>query len=299
MAPSNLLEAFRLSETLGQLAYRVWYFPSLRYDEDQRDNTVNAKRQQVQILFARWKQAESWFNPELLKIPLATVRAWMDESEALRLYRFAIEDLYRQQEHVLDEAGERLMSLSSRLASAPNDAYWALSTADAKFQTVRLSTGEDVTVSYGQYRAILATRREQSDRALAFRALHETYQNSLNTYATLYNGVCQRDWFQARARGYASTLEAALHGDNIPTSVVENLIETTRAGVGPLQRYHRLRRKTLGVPSYHVYDYSIPLVTFEKKYQYRPRPRLDRRIGRAARGRVPGADARGICRRLD
>ncbi len=32
----------------------------------------------------------------------------MDQSEPLRLYRFAIEDLYRQQEHVLDEAGERL-----------------------------------------------------------------------------------------------------------------------------------------------------------------------------------------------
>jgi oligoendopeptidase F len=264
----RLLEAFRLSEELGQLAYRVWYFPSLRYDEDQRDNAVNARRQQVQILFARWKQAESWFNPELLKIPLVTVRTWMDQSEDLRLYRFAIEDLYRQQEHVLDEAGERLMSLSSRLASGPNDAYWALSTADATFPTVRLSTGEEVTVSYGQYRAILATRRNQDDRAVAFRALHETYRKSLNTYATLYTAVCQRDWFQARARGYKTTLDAALHGDNIPPSVVENLIETTRAGVEPLRRYHRLRRRTLGVPSYHVYDYSIPLVTFDRKYHY-------------------------------
>jgi oligoendopeptidase F len=266
--PDRLLGAFKLSEELGQLAYRVWYFPSLRYDEDQRDNTVNARRQQVQILFARWKQAESWFNPELLKIPLATVREWMERSEPLRLYRFAIEDLYRQQEHVLDEAGERLMSLASRLASSPNDAYWALSTADAKFPTITLSTGEQVTVSYGQYRAILATRREQSDRAAAFKALHDTYQSTLNTYATLYNAVCQRDWFQARARGYTSTLEGALHGDNIPTSVVENLIETTRAGVEPLRRYHRLRRRALGVPSYHVYDFSIPLVTFDRKYEY-------------------------------
>jgi oligoendopeptidase F len=263
-----LLRAFRLSEELGQLAYKVWYFPSLQYDEDQRDNAVNAKRQQVQILFARLSQAESWFNPELLAIPLDNVRGWMTESEALRLYRFAIENLYRQQEHVLDEAGEKLMSLSSRLASAPNDAYWALSTADAKFPTITLSTGEDVTVSYGQYRALLATRREQSDREAAFRALHDTYRNALNTYASLYNGVCQRDWFQARARGYTSTLEAALHGDNIPTSVVENLIETTRAGVEPLRRYHRLRRKALGVPSYQVYDFSIPLVTFDKKYPY-------------------------------
>jgi oligoendopeptidase F len=266
--PDTLLHAFRLSEAVGQLAYRVWYYPSLQYDEDQRDNTINAKRQQVQILFARLSQAESWFNPELLAIPLATVRGWMERSEPLQVYRFAIENLYRQQEHVLDEAGEKLMSLASRLSASSNDAYWALSTADAKFATITLSDGEPVTVSYGQYRALLATRREQADREAAFRALHETYKSALNTYASLYNGVCQRDWFHARARGYTSTLEAALHGDNIPPSVVENLIETTRAGVEPLRRYHRLRRKALGVPSYQVYDFSIPLVTFDKKYQY-------------------------------
>jgi len=266
--PGELLTAFRLSEQLGQLAYRVWYYPSLQYDEDQRDNTVNARRQQVQILFARLSQAESWFNPELLSIPLEVVRGWMEQSDDLRVYRFAIENLYRQQEHVLDEAGEKLMSLSSRLASAPNDAYWALSTADAKFPTITLASGEQVTVSYGQYRALLATRREQSDRETAFTALHETYKSAQNTYASLYNGVCQRDWFHARARGYKSTLDAALHGDNIPTSVVENLIETTRAGVEPLRRYHRLRRRALGVPTYQVYDFAIPLVTFDKKYQY-------------------------------
>jgi oligoendopeptidase F len=266
--PDQLLAAFRLSEELGQLAYRVWYFPSLRHDEDQRDNSVNARRQQVQLLFARWKQAESWFNPELLGIPLETVRGWMDQSEPLRLYRFAIEDLYRQQEHVLDENGERLMSLASRMSSASNDAYFALSTADVKYPTITLSSGDEVVVSYGQYRAILATRREQADRSAAFEALHSTYQAAINTYATLYNGVCQRDWFHARARGYASTLEAALHGDNIPTSVVENLIASTRAGVEPLRRYHRLRRRALGVATYHVYDFSIPLVTFDKKYQY-------------------------------
>src|SRR5262245_60577149 len=266
--PAQLLEAFRQSEALGQLAYRVWYYPSLQYDEDQRDNTINARRQQVQILFARWKQVESWFSPELLQIPLETVREWMAAEPALALYRFAIENLYRLQEHVLDEAGERLMSLSSRLSQAPYDAYAALSTADARFPKIRLSDGSDVTVSYGQYRAILATRRDQKDREKAFTALHETYKASLNTYAALYNAVCQRDWFQARARGYKTTLEAALHGDNIPPSVVENLIETTRAGVGPLRRYHQLRRRALKVPTYQVYDFSIPLVTFDKKYDY-------------------------------
>ncbi len=80
--------------------------------------------------------------------------------------------------------------------------------------------------------------------------------------------MLQRDWFHAQSRDYASTLDAALHGNNIPTAVVENLIATTKAGVEPLRRYHRLRKKALGVQTYHTYDSTIPLVEFDRKYPY-------------------------------
>ena len=263
----RLLAAMKLSDDIGQLTYKVWYFASLKYDEDQRDNQINARRQQVQILFAKANQACAWFNPELLHIPLPTVQQWLNDNPALGTYRFAIEDLYRQQEHVLDEKGEHLLSLASRFSSAPNDAYSALSTADVKHPTVKLSTGE-VTLTYGQYRAILATNRNQSDRAAAFTEFHRLFEASVNTYASLYHGVLQRDLFHSQARGYRTTLDAALHGNNIPTAVVENLIETTKAGTEPLRRYHRLRKRVLGLDTYHNYDTAIPLVDFDRKYQY-------------------------------
>ncbi|MFB3852417.1 MAG: oligoendopeptidase F [Vicinamibacterales bacterium] len=266
--PDALVRAFRLGDSLGQLAFRVYYFASLFYDQDQRDNEINARRQAVQILLARWKEAASWFNPELLHVPFDTLRAWMDASPELAVYRFAIEDLFRQQAHVLDEAGEALLSLAGRFANAPNDAYSALTTADAKFPTITLSTGETVTVSYSQYRAILATSRVQADREAAYRALYGTYATNLNTYAALYTAVCERDWFQARARRYNSTLEAALDGDNIPGAVVENLISSARANVEPFRRYHRLRKKTLGLDRYHLYDQTIPLVNLDRRYAY-------------------------------
>jgi oligoendopeptidase F len=265
--PDDLLAALRLSDEIGQITYKVWYFASLRYDEDQRDNHINARRQQVQILFAKSNQASAWFNPELLQIPMATIQAWMAADPDLALYRFAIEDLYRQQEHVLDEKGERLLSLASRFASTPNDAYAALSTADIRYPTVRLSTGE-VTLTYGQYRAVLATNRNQADRALAFTELHKVYAASANTYASLYNAVLQRDLFLAQSRGYATTLDAALDANNIPSSVVENLIAATKEGTGPLRRYHRLRKRVLGLERYHAYDTTIPLVDFDRKYRY-------------------------------
>src|SRR5262245_62245540 len=147
----HLLAAMRLSDEIGQLTYKVWYYASLMYDEDQRDNTVNARRQQVQILFAKANQASAWFNPELLSIPLGQVQAWMSSNADLAIYRFAIEDLYRQQEHVLDDKGERLLSFGSRFASAPVDAYAALSTADMKHPLVPLSTGPEIAPTYGPY----------------------------------------------------------------------------------------------------------------------------------------------------
>ena len=264
----QLLAAYKSRDAIGQLSYKVWYFVGLKYDEDQRNNEINARRQQVQILFAKEAQASAWFDPELLSIPLATVQTWMRESTELAVYRFAIEDLYRQQEHVLDEKGEHLLSLSSRFASAPYDAFAALSTADVKYPTVCLSNGTEVTLTYGQYRAILATNRNQEDRAQAFAEYHKLFAATANTFASLYNGVLQRDLFYAQARGYASTLEAALHGNNIPTAVVENLIATTKAGTEPLRRYHRLRKRVLGLETYHTYDATIPLVDFDRKYAY-------------------------------
>jgi oligoendopeptidase F len=264
----RLLESLQERDRIGQLSYRVWYFPNLQYDQDQRDNAVNAKRQQVQLLLSRWSQAESWYAPELLRVPIDTLRAWMDALPALALYRFFLEDLFRQQEHVLDEAGEKLLSLSSRLATVPPDAYAALSTADARFPTITLSTGESVQVSYGQYRKLLATCRNQEDRRKAYEALYDTYHATLNTYATLYNGVMQREWFNARARGYQTTLDSALFGNDIPPAVVHNLIRETKAGVGPFRRYHQLRRRVLGLDEYHVYDAFVPLVEHDVHYRY-------------------------------
>src|SRR5687768_5280303 len=192
----------------------------------------------------------------------------MAGNEALAVYRFAIESLFHEQEHVLDERGERLLSYSGRFNSVPYDSYSALTTADMKFPAITLTTGERVTLSYGQYRALLETNRRQEDRATAYRAFHQAYADTQNTYASLYNGVLQRDWFHARARGYESTLDAALHGNNIPTSVVENLISVAKQDVEPLRRYHRLRRRMLGLDTYRLFDVFVPLVEHDVRYPY-------------------------------
>lgn len=266
--PENVLKLFKHQDEMGQLSYKVYFYPSLMLDENQKNNDINARKQQVMALFAKESAATAWINPELLEIPLATMQQWMDQNEDLAVYRFAIEDLYRMQEHVLDADGEQILSYSSRLQSAPNDIYSMLSTADIDYPTVTMSDGEEIKLSYGTYYKILTENRNQADRKMTFEEFMKTYTANINTYAAIYHGVGQRAWFTAQARKYGSTIEAALEGNNIPVSVVDNLIKTTREGTEPLQKYYALRKKLLNLDTIDLYDGSVPLVDIDKKYDY-------------------------------
>jgi len=266
--PETLHRTFALSDTLGMLAYKVYRYPGLMQEVDSRNNAVKAKLQQVGILFSQFGIATAWFNPELLEIPWDTMKTWLDNTPDLKSYRYGIEDLYRQQEHVLSADKEQLLSYYSRANGAAGNIYGELTTSDIKYAEVTLSDGETQTVTPGTYQSILRTNRNQDDRRKAMNAFYGVYADNANTYAAIYDGILQMDWASAQARNYEGCVEAYLSGDNVPVAVYETLINTVREGCGPLHRYMELRKKHLGLETYHLYDGSVPLVDYDKTYPY-------------------------------
>ncbi len=263
-----LAAALQAQDRMEALAEKLWWYPALRHDQDLRDNEVEADKQRVALLLARANSETAWMRPEILALGHETVRSWLDRSEELSLYRFLLEDLFRQQEHVLDTEGETLLSYAGPLGGTPAQAYAMLSTADARWPEVELSGGRRVRVSYSEYQRLLNTERDPRDRRRVFEALYGTFAATRNTYAALYAAVCHRDWFHARARAYPSSLEATLDTDAIDRTVVDNLVETTRRGVAPLRRYFELRKSTLGLDEIHLYDATLPLLDEQRRYAW-------------------------------
>jgi oligoendopeptidase F len=266
--PAQLLKAYQAYDDIGKLLYRISRYPSLQRDVDMRDQAVAGRVQRVGAASARFETASAWFTPELLKIPEATVTGWIEQTAALAPYRFPIVDTYRQQAHVLDDKGERLLSLASRFNDTPATTYEELGTSDIKFPTLHLADGDDVVLTPGNYAALLESNRDQSERGRVAAAHLGTYGATANSYAAIYNGILQRDWYMARARNFDSTLDAALDGNAIPRAVVETLIDATRAGAAPFQRYARLRQKVLGLANYHPYDAFVPIYQSAKRYPF-------------------------------
>jgi oligoendopeptidase F len=266
--PQAVLAAYRAFDEIGKLQYRLYRYPQLQRDVDTRDQAVAGRFQRVGALFAKFETATAWFQPELLTVPQTTMRQWLDATPALAPYRFPILEIYRREAHTLDEKGERLLALAGRFGDTPREAYAELSTSDIKFPEITTADGRKVTLTPGTYYALLESNRVQADRAKAAGAYLGTYAATGHTYAALYNAVLQRDWFLAQARNFPTTLDAALHGDAVPRQVVETLVETTRAGSGPLQRYVKLRKRLLGLAEYHPYDGSLPIFASDRKYPY-------------------------------
>lgn len=266
--PQALLAAYQAYDQIGKLQYLVYRYPQLQRDVNTRDQAVSGRFQRVGAVFAKFDAATSWFTPELLTLPEATVRGWLDSTPALAPYRHTILDEFRKRAHVLDEKGERILSLAGPTNQAPRTVYEELSTSDIKFPTLTFSDGQTVKLAPGAYAALLESNRNQADRAKAAEAHLGTYGANAATYAAIYKGVLERDWFLAQARNFPTTLDAALFGNAIPRAVVENLIAATRAGTAPLQRYIRLRQKLLGLKEYHTYDNFQPLFRTDKKYPY-------------------------------
>ncbi len=258
--PQRVLSACRLNDELGELLYRVYSYPSLMASQDTRDNAVEARVEQVRLAMARFRAATAWYTPEILGIPEETMREWLDGTPELEPYRFGILETYRQQRHVLDEDGERLLAYASPFGSTPSKTYSMLADADVEFPTVTLSSGEEVVASHANYTRGLRTCRLQADREALFDAHMGVYDRHANTYAAIYNSVLQRGWFLAQARRYDTVLAGALDEDAIPSEVVEGLIATAIEGSGPLRRYHQLRRSVLGLERYRDFDGYLPLV---------------------------------------
>ncbi len=267
--PEALLRAYRGFDEIGMLQYRVFRYPQLQRDTDTRDRVVGARLQRVQALFARFGTATAWFTPELLAVGGETVLGWLEAEPALAPYRFPILEAFRQQRHVLDEKGERLLSFASRFNETPRSVYTELSTSDIRFPTITLKDGSDVKLSPGAYQHLLTTNRDQAERAKAFDAHLGAYEANKNTYAAIYRGVLERGWFLAQARDYPTTLHRALDGNAIPTEVYTTLVDTVRAGAEPLRRYLRLRKRVLGLEHYHLYDGQISLVEDQSVWPYR------------------------------
>jgi len=252
-APDTLADWFDANERAHRLMAKVMVYTTMSYSVDVGDQTAAARTDRARSVAAQLGAASSFAVPEMLKIGLPKLRQWVAASPRLTHLGHYFDRLEKLQSRIRSaEVEELLTQVSDPLATALS-VHSVLANTDLKFAPAVGADGELHEVAQGTI-ATLLTNPDREVRRTAFESYADEHLRMQHAMAASLAGGVKRDVFFARARGYASSLEAALEPSHIPVEVFRNVVQTFRANVGTWHRYWRIRRQALGLEVLKPYD---------------------------------------------
>ncbi len=266
----QLRAALKLRDETAARLERVFVYANLLSDQDTRVNEMQALEQRARSLAVKYGQATSWMEPELTAMPFDQLENWMKQNAELAVYRHHFENLFRLKQHILTSREEELIAMAGEVFSTPHNAYSLFANADLQFPTIKDETGQDFELSDAVfYKCVRSPDRRM--RQEGYEGITGTYAKFRNTAAALVNGAVQTHVFTMKARGYPTTLSAALSPGNIPEQVYENLVQTVNKSLPLLHRYTSLRKRVLklqdGVHDYDLYCGFVGKKKLEYSYE--------------------------------
>lgn len=255
----NLYEFLVEFENLHSLIREVHCYAMYASDVDTKNSHAQGMKNTVQTLAVSIDASLSFVNVELMQIEEAALNAFYEEEKGLLGFKRFLDDARRSKAHILSEAEEKLLASAASMAEAPGNISGMLLNADMTFKDAYDSKGNAYKVSNGSYISLLRS----SDRTLresAYKAFYSSYLDVRNTSAATLSAQVKQLKFFSDARKFNTSLEAALHKNNVEKQVYTNLIDTVHEDISILHKYMRLRKKIMNVDTLHMYDLYTSLL---------------------------------------
>jgi oligoendopeptidase F len=256
---STLADALELVARLSKALARADSYASMLSDEDTRVSKYQGMQQEMIQVASQLGAEAAFIEPELLKLDRATIDGFVEGEPRLGPFRLYLDDIQRRRAHTKSDAEERLLAGAVVVTSAPATTYSVLADADFPYPTITLSDGQTVRLDSSTF-ATLRALPDRDDRQKVMAEYFGALGRFRATFGSTLSAQIQADVFVARARDYKTSLEAALDGPNIPTSVYTRLVEGVGQHLPTFHRYLALRKSLLKLSELHYYDLYAPLV---------------------------------------
>ncbi len=256
----ELLAYLRLDDEITEKMRDLLHYANRKSDEDTRVSLYSGYCERTEALLTAINSAAAFAVPEILTISDEKMEQFMREQPGLKLYELSLSRILKRREHILSPAEERIIAMTGEMSNTPSTVFSMLDNADMKFPDAVDSEGKAHRITHGSYIPLMQSEDRELRRS-AFTNLYDTYKSYENTYTAILSGHLKTLAFNANARRYENTLEAALDSTEVPQSVYHSLIEAVHANMDKMYRYVKLRKKLLGVDELHYYDLYAPMVS--------------------------------------
>ncbi|MBQ4248360.1 MAG: oligoendopeptidase F, partial [Ruminococcus sp.] len=264
----TLYDYLQMGDEISVLCDSLINYAQRKSDED----TTQAKYQnmtgQVTNVLMNINSAGSFETPEIIAIEQTALEKMFEQKPGLEMYRRKLDLIRDKKDHVLSEAEERIIALTSEMGESAENIYSMFSNADMKFPDAVDKDGKSHQVTHSTYIPLV----QSSDRVLrrsAFESMYSTFDSFKNTCAATLDAQIKAVNFYSKARNYKSSLESSLSDNEIPTRVYHNLISAVHDNLHYMYDYVALRKKLMGVDELHFYDlYTTVVSDFDIKINF-------------------------------
>ena len=253
-----LLGFLRKYEAMTPRVHHIYTYASLHSDSDTTNKGYSAMAGRASGLYARFSEAISFFQPEVLAIKAETLKRFMSDEPALQRYAHFLDNIQRLRPHVRSGEVEQVLALGREALGAPDRAYGMLADADLQFSPAKTAAGKKLALGRGNF----GSTQGSPDRELrksAWISYNDAFLSMKNTFTEIMAAKVKATVFNARVRQYPDALTASLFPNAIPNPVYHNVIAACNRNQGVWHRFWEAKRRLLKLRKMEGCDIFAPL----------------------------------------
>ena len=245
---THLSFALDIKEKLDIRLNKLYGYVKLNQDTNKNSYKYIDMKENINRVNREYSNICSDLELEILKLSDKEYNKFMEDKKLNKKYGMYLKEIRRSKDYYLDEKSERLLANTSSISSLPGQVYELFKNMDKK-----------TNFNSAEYKTALESS-DRNERKSAYQNEFIAYNDNINTLSGLLIGQVKKNVFYSSERGYKSSLDMYLKGDNIDEKVYNKLIETVNDNMESLHKYVSLRKKVLNLDKVHYYDMFTPMV---------------------------------------
>ena len=245
---THLSFALDIKEKLDIRLNKLYGYVKLNQDTNKNSYKYIDMKENINRVNREYSNICSDLELEILKLSDKEYNKFLEDKKLNKKYGMYLKEIRRSKDYYLDEKSERLLANTSSISSLPGQVYELFKNMDKK-----------TNFNSAEYKTALESS-DRNERKSAYQNEFIAYNDNINTLSGLLIGQVKKNVFYSSERGYKSSLDMYLKGDDIDEKVYNKLIETVNDNMESLHKYVSLRKKVLNLDKVYYYDMFTPMV---------------------------------------
>ena len=249
---SILTHILNLQQSLLEKAHKILLYGSLRYYQ----NVTDSKTEELKSISEKTSneiidKIESW-NKDNIRFTKKEWDEFLINHPSLKVFDYYMIKFYRTQDHILHEQS----SSSKKEEIRKEVAEYNSKLKKEEYGTIEINDSVEELTSSNIAKFLAAS--DGNTRRKTYNILKEHDSKEADFYSQLLNKIYKSRVELASNEKYPTVRSKVLIEQNLPSSLIDNLIFITKKHLALIQEYFKVKAKLLNIESPHMYDLGVP-----------------------------------------